>query len=58
MTIQIGDTFPDATRDLDRNWSLFARATHTWCPSEISDSPIVERSQGTGIFVGLGWSPK
>jgi len=47
-----------ATRKLGERWSLFARATHVWYPSEISDSPIVARSQGTGVFVGFGYSPK
>jgi len=47
-----------ATRKLGERWSLFARATHVWYPSEISDSPIVDKDRGTGVFVGFGYSPK
>lgn len=46
------------TRELGPRWSLFARATQTWYPSEISDSPIVARDTGTGVFIGFGYSPK
>lgn len=46
------------TRPLGERWSLFARASHSWLPSEISDSPIVEADNTTGLFLGVGYSPK
>jgi MipA family protein len=47
-----------ATHPLGERWTLFARASHTWLPSEITDSPIVESDGSTGLFLGIGYSPK
>lgn len=44
-------------RKLGPRWTLFARASHAWLPSEISNSPIVGDDNPTSLFVGLGWSP-
>jgi len=45
-------------RPLGPRWTLFARASHAWLPSEISSSPIVSRDKMTSVFVGLGYSPE
>ncbi|WP_460456875.1 MipA/OmpV family protein [Arenimonas alkanexedens] len=45
-------------RPLGPRWSVFARASHAWLPSEISNSPIVDRDSTTSIFLGLGYSPE
>ena len=45
-------------RKLGARWTLFARASHAWLPSEISNSPIVARDNSTSIFLGLGYSPE
>ncbi|MFY2763463.1 MipA/OmpV family protein [Arenimonas sp. MALMAid1274] len=46
-----------ATRPLSKRWTIFARASHAWLPSEISNSPIVDDDGSTGLMIGLGWSP-
>lgn len=45
-----------ATRPLGARWNLFARASHAWLPSEVRDSPLVDRSGSTSLFVGLGYA--
>jgi outer membrane protein len=45
-----------ATRPLGQRWSLFARASHAWLPSEVTDSPLVDRNGNTSLFLGLGYS--
>lgn len=45
------------TRELAPRWTLFARASHAWLPSEISNSPIVDDDGSTGLFLGVGYSP-
>lgn len=45
-----------ATRTLGARWELFARASHAWLPSEVTDSPLVDRSGSTGLFVGIGYA--
>ena len=45
-----------ATRPLGGRWQLFARAGHTWLPSEITDSPIVGQDGRTTVLVGLGYA--
>jgi outer membrane protein len=45
-----------ATRDLGKRWSVFARASHAWLPSEITDSPLVDRSGNTSLMLGVGYS--
>lgn len=38
-------------------WTLFARASHTWLPPEITRSPLVARNARTALFLGVGYSP-
>ena len=45
-----------ATRTLGARWELFARASHAWLPSEVTDSPLVDRNGSTGLFVGIGYA--
>ena len=45
-------------RKLGPRWTLFARASHPWLPSEVTDSPIVGDDNPTSLFIGLGWSPE
>ena len=45
-----------ATRQLGERWSLFARASHAWLPSEVRDSPLVDRNGTTSLFLGVGYS--
>lgn len=45
-----------ATRPLGERWSLFARASHAWLPSEVTDSPLVDRNGSTSLFVGIGYA--
>jgi outer membrane protein len=45
-------------RRLSPRWTLFARASHAWLPSGISNSPIVDRDANTSLLLGLGYSPK
>lgn len=45
-------------RRLGPRWTLFARASHPWLPSEVSNSPIVGDDNPTSVFIGLGWSPE
>lgn len=47
-----------ATRKLGERWSLWARAGHSWLPSEIADSPIVDSDGQTSLIVGIGYSPE
>ncbi len=47
-----------ATHKLGERWSLFARASYAWLPTEITDSPIVDSNSTTGLFLGVGYSPK
>lgn len=47
-----------ATRALSPRWTLFARASHAWLPSEITNSPIVDDDGSTSLMLGLGWSPE
>ncbi len=47
-----------ATHKLGERWSLFARASHAWLPSAITDSSIVNSDSTTGLFLGVGYSPK
>lgn len=46
-----------ATRRFASNWTIYGRVGHSWLPSEIRDSPIVDASSRTTVMVGLGWSP-
>ena len=45
-----------ATRPLGERWSLFARASHARLPSEVRDSPLVDRNGTTSLFLGVGYS--
>lgn len=45
-----------ATRPLGERWSVFARASHAWLPSQVRDSPLVDRSGNTSLFLGVGYS--
>lgn len=45
-----------ATRPLAGRWQLFARAGHTWLPSEVTDSPLVDQDGRTTVLVGLGYA--
>ena len=45
-----------ATRPLGERWQLFARAGHTWLPSEVTDSPLVDQDSRTSVLVGLGYT--
>lgn len=45
-----------ATRELGEHWSVFARASHAWLPSEVTDSPLVDRNGSTALFVGIGYA--
>lgn len=46
------------TRPLAERWTLFARTSYTWLPSEIRDSPIVGQDGSLGLFIGVGYSPE
>jgi len=45
-----------ATRTLGERWNLFARAGHTWLPSEVRDSPLVDRNGSTSLLIGIGYA--
>ena len=45
-----------ATRPLGLRWNLFARAGHAWLPSQVRDSPVVDTSSSTSLFLGLGYA--
>ena len=45
-----------ATRPLGERWQFFARVGHTWLPSEITDSPLVDDDGRTSILLGLGYA--
>ena len=45
-----------ATRELGKRWSVFARASHAWLPSEVTDSPLVDRNGNTSLFLGVGYA--
>jgi outer membrane protein len=45
-----------ATRQLGTRWSVFARASHAWLPSAVTDSPLVDRNGNTSLFLGVGYS--
>lgn len=45
-----------ATRPLGERWSVFARASHTWLPSQVTDSPLVDRNGNTSLFLAVGYS--
>jgi len=45
-----------ATRALGERWNLFARAGHTWLPSQVKDSPLVDRNGSTSLLVGIGYA--
>ncbi|ODS64090.1 MAG: hypothetical protein ABS41_03515 [Arenimonas sp. SCN 70-307] len=45
-----------ATRPLGKRWQLFARVGHTFLPSEITDSPLVDDDRRTSIILGLGYA--
>ena len=45
-----------ATRKLGERWSVYARASHAWLPSEVTDSPLVDRNGNTSLFLGVGYS--
>ncbi|PZO08353.1 MAG: hypothetical protein DCF27_08690 [Lysobacteraceae bacterium] len=45
-----------ATRPLGERWNVFARAGHAWLPSEITNSPIVDRNGSTSLLVGIGYA--
>ena len=45
-----------ATRPLSARWQVFARASHAWLPSEITDSPLVDRNGSTALLVGIGYA--
>lgn len=44
-----------ATRPLGERWQLFARAGHTWLPSEATNSPLVDQDGRTTVMLGLGY---
>lgn len=44
-----------AMRPLSARWTLYARVGHTWLPSEIADSPIVEDDARTSLAIGVGY---
>jgi len=46
-----------AERPLSKRWTLFARVGHSWLPSEVRDSPIVEDGGRTTLALGVGYSP-
>lgn len=46
-----------ATRRFGAHWTLYGRVGHSWLPSEIRNSPIVDASGRTTVMLGLGWSP-
>ena len=46
-----------ATRPVGERWHLFARIGHTWLPSEVTDSPIVDADGRTTAIFGIGYSP-
>lgn len=52
--------FPEAsllaTRPLGERWELFARVSHSWLPSEVTDSPLVDQDGRTSVLVGLGYT--
>ena len=45
-----------ATRPLRGRWNLFAVANHSFLPSEITNSPIVDRNGSTTLLVGVGYA--
>ncbi|GAB2663190.1 MipA/OmpV family protein [Arenimonas aestuarii] len=45
-----------ATRPLGERWELFARVGHTWLPSEVTDSPLVDQDGRTSVILGLGYT--
>ena len=45
-----------ATRPLAGRWSVFAVANHTWLPSEVTNSPIVDRNGSTALLLGVGYA--
>lgn len=45
-----------ATRPLGERWEFFARAGHTWLPSEVTNSPLVDQDSRTSVIVGLGYT--
>src|SRR5690606_24525715 len=42
----------DWQRQLSKNWTLQATLHHKWLDSAITDSPIVDGSSSTSVFVG------
>ena len=45
-----------ATRPIGKRWQLFARVGHSFLPSEITDSPLVDDDRRTSIILGLGYA--
>lgn len=45
-----------ATRALGERWNLFARAGHAWLPSQVTDSPLVDRNGSTSLLIGIGYA--
>lgn len=45
-----------ATRPLGKRWNVFARASHARLPSQVTNSPLVDRNGSTTLFLGLGYS--
>ncbi len=45
-----------ATRTFATRWNVFARVGHSWLPSEVRDSPLVDGNGSTSLLVGIGYA--